>query len=151
MINLKVIEKETWRLHLTLTIFSTSLASSFDYLRWKKMFREKVVLQGTTPPLMLSNSVWSLLLLLGPKNHNNLTFVKIYYCLFAGQGLSSSEEMTLPRNRNQKRIRRRRKEKTLLNQVMFSGEHQQFQKEQMLRLYANCYTFVLVLMVSLYM
>ena len=115
------------------------------------MFREKVVLQGTTPPLMLSNSVWSLLLLLGPKNHNNLTFVKIYHCLFAGQGLSSSEEMTLPRNRNQKRIRRRRKEKTLLNQVMFSGEHQQFQKEQMLRLYTNCYTFVLVLMVSLYM
>ena len=34
---------------------------------------------------------------------------------------------------------------------MFSGEHQQFQKEQILRLYANCYTSVLVLMVSLYM
>ena len=29
-----------------------------------------------------------MLLLLGPKNHNNLTFV----CLFAGQGLSSSED-----------------------------------------------------------
>ena len=91
LINLKVIEKETWRLHLTQTIFSTSLVSSFDYLRWKKMFREKVVLQRTTPPLDVIQFclVFGLCcLLLGPKNHNNLTFVQMYYCLFAGQGLS---------------------------------------------------------------
>ena len=46
LINLKVIEKQTWRLHLTQTIFSTNLVSSFDYLRWKKMFCEKVVLRA---------------------------------------------------------------------------------------------------------
>ena len=63
-----------------------------NFLRWKKMFCKKVVLRGTTRPLMLSNSVWSLLLSLGPKNHNNLTFVWICYCLLAGQGLSSSED-----------------------------------------------------------
>ena len=34
---------------------------------------------------------------------------------------------------------------------MFKDEHEQFQKEQMLRLYTNCYTSVLVLMVSMYM
>ena len=56
--------------------------------------------------------------------------------------------MTLPENKNQKKIRRgRRKEKTLSTQVMFQGEHQQFQKEQMLRLYTNYYTSVFVLMV----
>ena len=53
--------------------------------------------------------------------------------------------MTLPENKNQKKIRRgRRKEKTLLTIV--KDEHEQFQKEQMLRLYTNCYTSVLVLM-----
>ena len=57
--------------------------------------------------------------------------------------------MTLPeKKKNQKKIRRgRRKEKTLLTQVMFQDEHEQFQKAQMLRLYTNCYTSVLVLMV----
>ena len=56
--------------------------------------------------------------------------------------------MTLPENKNQKKIRRgRRKEKTLSTQVTFQGEHQQFQKEQMLRLYTNYYTSVFVLMV----
>ena len=104
-----MIEKETWRLHLTLTIFSTSLVSSFDYLRWKKMFHEKVVLQRTTPPLMLSNSVWSLLLLLGPKNHYNLTFVWICYCLFAGQGLSSSEDDDIARKQKPKENQKRKK------------------------------------------
>ena len=105
----KVIEKQTWRLHLTQTIFSTSLVSSFDYLRWKKMFREKVVLQGTTPPLMLSNSVWSLLLLLGPKNHNNLTFVWICYRLFAGQGLSSSEDDDIAQKQKPKENQKKKK------------------------------------------
>ena len=51
LINLKVIEKETWRLHLPKTVFSTSLVSFFDFLRSKEMFCKKVVLQGTTPPL----------------------------------------------------------------------------------------------------
>ena len=51
LINLKVIEKETWRLHLTLTIFSTSLVSSFDYLRWKKMFRGKSCAARDNTPL----------------------------------------------------------------------------------------------------
>ena len=113
LINLKVIEKETWRLHLTLTNFSTSLVSSFDYLRWKKMFREKVVLQGTTPPLLLSNSVWSLLLLLGPKNHNNLTCVQIYYCLFAGQGLSSSEDDDIAQKQKPKENQKKKKGKNI--------------------------------------
>ena len=114
LINLKVIEKETWRLHLTLTIFSTSLVSSFDYLRWKKMFREKVVLQGTTPTLLLSNSVWSLLLLLGPKNHNNLTCVQIYYCLFAEQGLSSSEDDDIAQKQKPKENQKKKKGKNII-------------------------------------
>ena len=88
----KVIDKKTWILHLAQTIFSTSLVSFFDFLRWKKMFCKEVVLWGTTHPLILSNSVWSLFLSLSPKNHYNLTFVWICYCLFAGQGLSSSED-----------------------------------------------------------
>ena len=46
LINLKVIEKQIWILHLTQTIFYTNLVSSFDYLRWKKMFCEKVVLRA---------------------------------------------------------------------------------------------------------
>ena len=73
------------------------------------MFREKVVLQGTTPPLMLSNSVWSLLLLLAPKNHNNLTFVQIYYCLFAGQGLSSSEDDDIAQKQKPKENQKKKK------------------------------------------
>ena len=105
----KVIDKETWRLHLTLTVFSTTLVSFFDYLRWKKMFCEKVVLQGTTPLLMLSNSVWSLLLLLGPKNHNNLTFVWICYRLFAGQGLSSSEDDDIAQKQKPKENQKKKK------------------------------------------
>ena len=109
LINLKVIEKQTWWLHLTQTIFSTNLVSSLDYLRWKKMFCKKVVLQGTTRPLMLSNSVWSLLLLLGPKNHYNLTFVWICYCLFAGQGLSSSEDDDIARKQKPKENQKRKK------------------------------------------
>ena len=109
LINLKVIEKETWRLHLPKTVFSTSLVSFFDFLRSKEMFCKKVVLQGTTPPLMLSNSVWSLLLLSGPKNHNNLTFLWICYCLFAGQGLSSSEDNDIAQKQKPKENQKRKK------------------------------------------
>ena len=109
LINLKVIEKQIWRLHLTQTIFSTNLVCSFDYLSWKKMFREKVVLQGTTPLLMLSNSVWSLLLLLGPKNHNNLAFLWICYCLLAGQGLSSSEDDDIAQKQKPKENQKKKK------------------------------------------
>ena len=109
LINLKVIEKETWRLHLPKTVFSTSLVSFFDFLRLKEMFCKKVVLQGTTPPLMLSNSVWSLLLLSGPKNHNNLTFLWICYCLFAGQGLSSSEDNDIAQKQKPKENQKRKK------------------------------------------
>ena len=109
LINLKVIEKETWRLHLPKTVFSTSLVSFFDFLRSKEMFCKKVVLQGTTPPLMLSNSVWSLLLLLGPKNHYNLTFVWICYCLLAGQGLSSSEDDDIAQKQKPKENQKRKK------------------------------------------
>ena len=65
-----------------------------------------------------------------------------------GRVYQAVKMMTLPENKNQKKIRRgRRKEKTLLTQVTFQGEHQQFQKEQMLRLYTNYYTSVFVLMV----
>ena len=65
-----------------------------------------------------------------------------------GRVYQAVKMMTLPENKNQKKIRRgRRKEKTLSTQVMFQGEHQQFQKEQMLRLYTNYYTSVFVLMV----
>ena len=77
------------------------------------MFREKVVLQGTTPPLMLSNSVWSLLLLLGPKNHNNLTFVWICYRLFAGQGLSSSEDDDIAQKQKPKENQKKKKGKNI--------------------------------------
>ena len=73
------------------------------------MFCEKVVLKGTIPPLMLSNSVWSLLLLLGPKNHYNLTFVCICYCLFAGQGLSSSEDDDIARKQKPKENQKKKK------------------------------------------
>ena len=109
LINLKVIEKQIWILHLTQTIFSTSLVSFFDYLRWMKMFCKKVVLRGITHPLMLSNSVWSLLLLLGPKNHNNLTFVWICYRLFSGQGLSSSEDDDIAQKQKPKENQKRKK------------------------------------------
>ena len=109
LINLKVIEKETWRLHLPKTVFSTSLVSFFDFLRSKEMFCKKVVQQGTTPPLMLSNSVRSLLLLSGPKNHNNLTFLWICYCLFAGQGLSSSEDNDIAQKQKPKENQKRKK------------------------------------------
>ena len=106
----KVIDKETWRLHITQTIFSTSLVSLFFYfLRWKKMFCKKVVLCGTTHPLILSSSVWSLLLSLGPKNHYNLTFVWTCYCLFAGQGLSSSEDDDIARKQKPKENQKRKK------------------------------------------
>ena len=104
-----MIEKETWRLHLPKTVFSTSLVSFFDFLRSKEMFCKKVVLQGTTPPLMLSNSVRSLLLLSGPKNHNNLTFLWICYCLFAGQGLSSSEDNDIAQKQKPKENQKRKK------------------------------------------
>ena len=152
LINLKVIEKETWRLHLPKTVFSTSLVSFFDFLRLMEMFCKKVVLQGTTPPLMLSNSVWSLLLLSGPKKHNNLTFLWICYCLFAGQGLSRSEDNDIAQKQKPKENQKRKKKgKKILTQVMFWDEHEQFQKEQMLRLYTNCYTSIFVLMVSMCM
>ena len=73
------------------------------------MFCEKVVLQGTTPLLMLSNSVWSLLLLLGPKNHNNLAFLRICYCLLAGQGLSSSEDDDIAQKQKPKENQKKKK------------------------------------------
>ena len=108
----KVIDKETWILHLAQTIFSTSLVSLFFYfLRWRKMFCKKVVLQGATPPWMFSNSVWSLLLSLGPKNHNNLAFVWICYCLLAGQGLSSSEDDDIARKQKPKENQKKKKKK----------------------------------------
>ena len=81
----------------------------FQFLRWKKMFCKKVVLWGTTHPLMLSNSVWSLLLSLGPKNHYNLTFVWICYCLLAGQGLSSSEDDDIARKQKPKENQKKKK------------------------------------------
>ena len=58
---------------------------------------------------MLSNSVWSLLLLLGPKNHNNLTFVWICYRLFSGQGLSSSEDDDIAQKQKPKENQKRKK------------------------------------------
>ena len=105
----KVTDKETWILHITQNFFSTSLVSFFYFLRWKKMFCKKVVLRGTTRPLMLSNSVWSFLLLLGPKNHYNLTFVWICYCLLAGQGLSSSEDDDIARKQKPKENQKKKK------------------------------------------
>ena len=66
-------------------------------------------MQRTTPPLMLSNSVWSLLLLLGPKNHYNLTFVWICYCLLAGQGLSSSEDDDIAQKQKPKENQKKKK------------------------------------------
>ena len=107
----KVTDKETWILHITQNFFSTSLVSFFFFLRWKKMFCKKVVLRGTTRPLMLSNSVWSFLLLLGPKNHYNLTFVWICYCLLAGQGLSSSEDDDIARKQKPKENQKKKKKK----------------------------------------
>ena len=67
------------------------------------------MLQGATPPLMLSNSVWSLLLSLGPKNHSNLTFVWICYCLLAGQGLSSSEDDDIAQKQKPKENQKKKK------------------------------------------
>ena len=99
----KVIDKETLILHITQTFFSTSLVSFFYF------FCKKVVLWGTTNPLMFSNSVWSLLLSLGPKNHYNLTFVWICYCLFAGQGLSSSEDDDIARKQKPKENQKKKK------------------------------------------
>ena len=101
----KVIDKETLILHITQTFFSTSLVSFFYF------FCKKVVLRGTTNPLMFSNSVWSLLLSLGPKNHYNLTFVWICYCLLAGQGLSSSEDDDIARKQKPKENQKKKKKK----------------------------------------
>ena len=78
------------------------------------MFCKKVVLQGATPPWMFSNSVWSLLLSLGPKNHNNLTFVCICYCLFAGQGLSSSEDDDIAQKQKPKENQKKKKGKNII-------------------------------------
>ena len=58
---------------------------------------------------MLSNSVWSLLLLLGPKNHNNLAFLWICYCLLAGQGLSSSEDDDIAQKQKPKENQKKKK------------------------------------------
>ena len=60
---------------------------------------------------MLSNSVWSFLLLLGPKNHYNLTFVWICYCLLAGQGLSSSEDDDVARKQKPEPENQKKKKK----------------------------------------
>ena len=84
-------DKEALRLHLTQTIFSTSLVS-FDFLRWKKMIWKKVVLWGTTLPPHPLDLIQ--VLLLGPKKWIYLKFVwiKISNCLFSEQSLSSSED-----------------------------------------------------------
>ena len=75
----------------------------------RKCFVRKLCCKGQHPPLMLSNSVWSLLLLSGPKNHNNLTFLWICYCLFAGQGLSSSEDNDIAQKQKPKENQKRKK------------------------------------------
>ena len=101
-------DKEALRLHLTQTIFSTSLVS-FDFLRWKKMIWKKVVLWGTTLPPHPLDLIQ--VLLLGPKKWIYLKFVwiKISNCLFSEQSLSSSEDDDIAWKQKPKENQKRKK------------------------------------------
>ena len=142
LINLKVIEKETLQAWCLLFII------------WggRKCFVRKLCCKGQHPP-------WCYPILFGLCCYYQVqrTIIISHFCEYVivyllGRVYQVVKIMTLPRNKNQKKIRRgRRKEKNFLTQVMFKDEHEQFQKEQMLRLYTNCYTSVFVLMVSMCM